>query len=160
MVATNKQTLTVVLEVPEGYELTGEFREPLKGDTFLMYGDRGGITTGSRVFARPILRKVWQPPKWLPGGRWVWKFDGRWWASQTEPRPAEADKYLGEFVSNDDNEVDVANLAMLLGVTFNAPPVNKILISHGSTSKVSHAPPEETPDPYRQRYMRKAEGTH
>ena len=61
----SKQTLTVEVEVPEGYELTGEVRPPQLGEYFLDCDwknlARSTINYGTRAY--PILRKAenWKP---------------------------------------------------------------------------------------------------
>ena len=61
-----KATLTVEFDVPEGYEYTGEFRHPVKGETFLrgLATGRYSVDTASYTYESvrsPILRKtqVW-----------------------------------------------------------------------------------------------------
>ena len=61
--AKQTMTFTAEFEVPEGYELTGEFRVPKKNEWFINWYDRiekaAHDMDGQRVILRPA-------PKWRP----------------------------------------------------------------------------------------------
>ena len=83
----SKQTLTMELDVPDGYELTGEVRPPRRGEPNLtLPGSKFNVAGHDfDCESRVILRKGWEAPAWVPEGCWVyWSADG-WYASLDEP---------------------------------------------------------------------------
>lgn len=80
-----KQTLE--LEVPEGWELTGEYRAPKPGDYFI--NSRGRVfdyCSTQLTTPKPIVRRVWQWPEWLKAGWTAMDKNGIWWAYTEKPR--------------------------------------------------------------------------
>ena len=121
----SKQTLTVDLDVPEGFELTGEYRTAIHDEYYLIDNHLVGcclINTRSDKY--PILREAWKPPAWLPNGCWVYKFYDDWFVSTTEPQPFGVESYRSpsNFV--------MLELFRLFGGEFMPPPVNKIQVKH------------------------------
>jgi len=79
-------------EPPAGYELTGEYRKPNMGERFIsttvtncaaQYS--GCNLDRSNGVNRWILRKAWQPPKWMPEGSWLYLSPKGWWVTPTKP---------------------------------------------------------------------------
>jgi hypothetical protein len=138
-----KQTVTIELEVPEGYEATGEYRCVRYGEVYL---DRGfeAVTMDSQRetnFHWPILRRKPDPvqewlaacPKWIPEGVWIYRNHNQWRASRFEPKPIKCD---GQGYTSDDcgasllgiHSVDA--LVNLLG-GFTPPPVDCLQVKRG-----------------------------
>lgn len=81
----SKQTLT--LDVPDGWDLNGEFRRPKAGDIALIKGVPTECShLGEWHYPYPILRKAWAPPKYLPEGCWLYKHaNGEWFVCYHKP---------------------------------------------------------------------------
>ena len=83
-----KQEITITVDIPEGYEATGEFRYPVSGELYLVENESCADRASSeQIFGRRrfILRKKWTPPEFLRPGWIAQMFDGRWFWSDTEP---------------------------------------------------------------------------
>lgn len=126
------QKVTIEVDVPEGYEATGEWRWPRTGEP--------ALTTTGRAFcahaddecgrrgARIILRKLPDPVEewlaqhsWLPVGRWVYRHHGGyWWITDKQPEP-HRDAY---DVSDASYDIGVEEIARVFGHTFTPPPVD------------------------------------
>jgi hypothetical protein len=100
-----KQKLEIEVEVPEGYEATGEFRLPKKGDYFLnSCGDLNLSTNdwnnsnymNSYANQRIILRKKYQWPTWLKARYIAMDKDKGWWAYDSRPILYERGWKIGE----------------------------------------------------------------
>lgn len=82
-----KQTIEV--DLPDGYEPTGEVRPPKVGDHYLNYwrevhlSDRDFYADQYRVIVRP----VWKWPEWLKAPYIAMDSDGLWWAFAVKPMP-------------------------------------------------------------------------
>ena len=124
-----KQTVTVEVDCPAGYELTGEYRVPRKDEWYLC----GGIAQQCeghdyRYATYFILRKLWQPPSWLPDGCWCYKNTANdWYVTDKEPLP-ELDRVRKCTAQSDALCFSANALAKLHGETFVPPPVDKIQI--------------------------------
>lgn len=79
----------ITIDVPEGYEWTGEVRLPLAGETYLDLDIGREVDTAFQdyvVCVRPILRSKWKPPAWLREGTWVaMDLGGNWYAYGGKP---------------------------------------------------------------------------
>lgn len=80
--------ITIDVEVPDGYEPTGEYRWPNPNEPFLAYTGNVvtmpiGDTVGRRG-NRIILRKKWAFPAWFPNGRWLVYRYGSWYVGDRE----------------------------------------------------------------------------
>lgn len=112
---STKQKLNVYVDVPQGYELTGEFRQPKRGENFLL--DSIAACATSHKGAYPILRKVWEAASWMPKGSYLYKeIYGTWFFSKSCPTP----RYDGSYRSTGE-EANAVMLASLYGKTFVAP---------------------------------------
>ena len=122
----SKQTLTVDLDVPEGYELTGELRLPKRGETILCPKEVVKyIYTDHITDMCPLLRKVWKPPAWLPNGCWVYRFCDDWYVSTTEPQSCDSGKSYRSPCN-----FGMLELVRLFGGEFVPPSVNNIQVKH------------------------------
>lgn len=77
------QKITIDVEVPDGYEATGEWRWPNADEPFLTVAGTVctmhiGDTVGRRG-NRIILRKKWAFPAWFPNGWWLMYCGGDWY---------------------------------------------------------------------------------
>lgn len=113
-------------KAPAGYELTGEYRQPLEGESWI---DPSGfphnhfrnnyIPAMGNDTRRWILRKVWQAPAWMPKGAWLYhNYGGSWCISRNQPFTT-SNCGLGCFASV--NGVLATSLAALHGETFTPP---------------------------------------
>jgi hypothetical protein len=122
-----QQTITLTIDVPEGYELTGEFRPPKQGEQVRC--DDGRVIAAPHDFCAPffILRRTWQPPAWIPDGVWVYRmYQDAWFITNMEPITRD-----GHYTMRHDVNavaVDANSLAGLHNDTFTPPPVNKIQV--------------------------------
>lgn len=83
-----KQQVTIEVDIPEGYEATGEFRGVNPGDGFYL-DDFGAavprtndISLGTRK--RLILKKKWVWPAWLTAHCIAMDADGNWYAYEND----------------------------------------------------------------------------
>lgn len=122
------QTITIEVDVPEGWEATGEYRRVTRGERYLTCAN--GVQyvgtwcpkhepSGSKYI---VLRKAWQPEPWMPEGSWVYKSEwGSWFLSDTAPDCPHWREGTG---------FPIANLSKLFGWHFTPPPVDKIQVRH------------------------------
>lgn len=131
------QKVTLDVDVPEGYEATGEWRRPI-GDEPHIIGDGRVMVAhpndfGARMLYRIILRKLPDPVEewlaqhpWLPEGRWVYRFASSpkcWGISQAQPYPD--DTALTTYSTAVGKcSVNAFQFAGVLGQTFTPPPVD------------------------------------
>jgi hypothetical protein len=81
-----KQQITIEVDIPEGWEATGEYRKPTDCDHWLP-ADGGPVIRGAYPFLRVILRKR-QPP--IADDAWPdWVAEGAWYG-----RDEDGDAYL------------------------------------------------------------------
>jgi len=81
-----KQQVTLELEVPEGYEVTGEYRMLEKGDIYISYEGLKAVATESYSGApRFILKKKWEWPTWLKARCIVKHEEGKWFSTTSIP---------------------------------------------------------------------------
>jgi hypothetical protein len=121
-----KQSVVLELEVEAGYEPTGEYRSPVPGDWCLMHDGRAWRCDCRGIGSQLILRKTWQPPKWLPDGCWVYKYDDVWRVSKTNPVRAEG-------VASDFNPT-LGSLYVLFDDVFETAPsktCDAVQVKHG-----------------------------
>lgn len=78
--------ITIDVPIPDGYEATGEFRDPKPGE--LRIGKYGNICTSECVDGRRIiLRKSFVWPEWVKDGMWYTRdYDGEERLHLDEPR--------------------------------------------------------------------------
>lgn len=130
-----QQTLTITVDVPEGYEAV-DFRRPLCGEVSVPIDDTFALPETLRHPAEIgtchlILRRVWTPPAWLPEGCWVWKsIYYAWCASRNEPQESAS----GSYYMPDGVVVICTALAHLHNATFEPPPTDKIQVRHTPTA--------------------------
>jgi hypothetical protein len=85
------QQLTIGVEVPAGYEATGEFRWPKAGEPFLTNSGTASNSSANDVCGlsqnRIILRKLWSFPEWFGKGWWLYKncHSSNWLVTDCEP---------------------------------------------------------------------------
>ena len=127
-----EQEITIKLNVPEGYELTGEYRTPRYADAYLTII---GNISGCRHFvkgSRFILRKKWRAPDWIPDGAWVYQHGqtGVWWVARS--KPSYDDRYGSgvwlDGTGDGTGDVHAMSIARLHNDTFSPPPVDCIQV--------------------------------
>lgn len=108
----------IELDLPEGFEFTGEYRAPELGEWFLNWQNQPQQHSGnagmSYANVKLILRKVWQPPKWQPPkwlkAKWVaMDEDGSWWAFSIKPERS-TDRWISdepEYIFLDPERLDI-----------------------------------------------------
>lgn len=124
-----KQTVTLEIDVPEGYEATGDS---------MSY--QGGLDFSGReyVIARACIRKLPDPVEdwlkahpWLPEGRWVYRWSTSWYITDIQPEKLAGD--LGynssQWAAFDSKPKD---LAAIFGHTFTPPPVDLVQVKRPS----------------------------
>lgn len=117
----SKQKIEIEVDAPEGYELTGEYRQVQKGEFFLNCVNIACSRHGpASLGAYLILRKKWEAPKWLHRGVWLYKDCGSWWVSNHDP---ECFAFHGTYTFQLESLVNVLDYR-----DFEKPPVNKIFI--------------------------------
>lgn len=83
------QTFEITADVPEGWEVTGEYRPPRKGDQYLRPMDRR-VEVAGWDFDNDciIIRPAWQWPEFIRPGWWLsHNCYGNWFLSEKEPKP-------------------------------------------------------------------------
>lgn len=112
-----KQKIEVEVDFPDEYEATGEFRMPSDGEYYITREgcvmDRNAQVNGPQI----ILRKKYEPPKWLKPGTWIYENDGKWFASNREPS-----RCCAGYISNHPSVT--TKLSNDLFPSFTPPPVN------------------------------------
>lgn len=85
----HKQQITIEIDIPDGFEATGEFRIPDERNEYWLSsggelcGPHNGMATvcGNRI----ILRKIWEWPTWLKMPYIAMDKDGLWFAYSCMP---------------------------------------------------------------------------
>ena len=82
-----KQEITITVDIPEGYEATGEFRYPVSGELYLENEGCADRASSEQIFGRHrfILREKWAPPEFLRPGWIAMDDDGNWFWHESEP---------------------------------------------------------------------------
>lgn len=87
-----KQKIEIEVELTDGFEVTGEYRAPLRGEWFICTGSFMALQCDDDGYslARVILRKSYVPPSWAVPGSWLYKhgLDSDW--SYSSDRPVES----------------------------------------------------------------------
>jgi hypothetical protein len=94
---TRTVTETIDIQIPDGYEWTGEVRKPVKGDLYIFHCPRfkslnknGKVAVavdGNFDYEYPIVRKTWTAPACFPKGSWLYRdFCGTWFVSDQIPK--------------------------------------------------------------------------
>ena len=129
-----KQQVTLEIEVPEGWEATGEYRSVRYGETYL-----GSDWSPTRMTSQreteaqwPILRRKPDPvtewiasaPAWLEG-LWVYRTAGDCWlVSRTQPTKNSVGGGFSCFPGDHYTSHSAASLSRLFGESFTPPPVD------------------------------------
>lgn len=84
-----KQKIEIEVELTDGFEVTGEYRAPLRGEWFICTGSFMALQCDDDGYslARVILRKSYVPPAWLKPGVTLYSNYGRWYATDGEVAP-------------------------------------------------------------------------
>lgn len=88
-----KQKIEIELDVPDGWELTGEFRKAEVGEYSITADEplhKWTIPTSSSYF---IVRKKWQWPEWLKAEWIAMDRNGRWFGYDRKPDRTSQDWY-------------------------------------------------------------------
>lgn len=112
------QTFNLSIEVPDGYEATGEYRTPTNGETYLTPG--GVVATGPAEERYFILRRGWIPPTWLPVDNWLYNNSEQWCITNREPRQGRPNEWPRAGAGG--VTISVKSLALIYGQTFISPP--------------------------------------
>ncbi len=116
-----KQTLTIEVDVPDGWMATGEYRPPNKGEHYLQTGKSQAYFTPTVDFL--ILRKTWQPPAWMVEhyrGCWLYCIEREWLVNRTEPVLNDNGRYCR--MNDAPLSIDADTLAALHSAEFQPPP--------------------------------------
>lgn len=126
----HKETITVTVDVPDGYELTGELRPPKAGEISLMWGNPISFYKWNEDASAPcfILRKAWIPPAWMPEGYWLYKAADGWYISKTEP-----EKIGDHFAVSGKDGGSLCKLTHTGAHAVNSLSILKIQIKHAKT---------------------------
>lgn len=118
------QTITLNVDIPEGYEATGEFRLPLKGEAYLdKYGEviiasYNYCGDGSYI----ILRKTWTPPACLKNAAaFAREESGEWYAHIVETHIKETYITGTGYWSHTGGSVHAESACKLAGETWTPP---------------------------------------
>lgn len=126
-----EQEITIKLDVPEGYELTGEYRKPRLDESYLFHSNSLWCC-GSVKTEEFILRKKWQAPDWIPDGAWVYQHGqtGVWWVARS--KPSYDDRYGSgvwlDGTGDETGDVHAMSIARLHNDAFSPPPVDCIQV--------------------------------
>lgn len=134
----DEHELTIRVEVPDGYELTGEFRIPVRGERVLFHtGQETAVEIVTEYMLnvapkrpRIIVRRAWIAPSWIPDGAWVYQTPcNEWFMISERPKESSIDGryYHPEWKQK---AVPLAQLAATHRAVFNPPPVNCIQVLH------------------------------
>ena len=95
-----KQKIEIEVDVPDGWEATGEYRVPYIGDFYVHHTGSSPIAFQNVVIGprnvvigpRIILRKKYVPPSWLKPGTWIYKHgsESHWSCSNVRPVVSES----------------------------------------------------------------------
>ena len=133
-----KQQVTIEVDVPSGYRLTGEYRHSRHGEYVMdccgqIFCD--GRPTGLTHAKYFILEKVdpWTLPDWLawlPDDCWIFRNRfGHWTVSNIEPVTITGANNFNWLTTKEGGEsLDVPTLLRMIGQIWNPPPVNCIRI--------------------------------
>ena len=125
------QKVTLEVDVPEGYEATGEWRWPRTGEpaltttgrAFCAHADDECGRRGSRIILRklpdPVEEWLAQHP-WLPEGCYVYRCQGELFISRWEPHSS---KY-GYRCNDCGRALELRTFAAIAGKEFYGPPVD------------------------------------
>ena len=82
-----KQQITIEVDIPDGYEATGEFRCPNVGEYWIYDHCLPACGLGFVLPHSPrlILRKTWQWPEWLKAPWIAMDKNGEWYAYKEQP---------------------------------------------------------------------------
>lgn len=133
------QKVTLSIDIPEGYEATGEYRVPRAGECILTDQGVEPCDAGDLCLSYLIVREKWQPPDFLSDGAWVWKdYSGEFCVSHTtnrdycaEPKSNVSSEDATYWVPRENGQVAVArlrDLCLLLGVDYVPPPTAKLQV--------------------------------
>lgn len=113
------QTFSLSIDVPDGYEATGEYRKAVSGDIILLSDGTAMAWVALSPTAEKhfILRRAWTPPTWLPIDNWLYFNGSKWRLTNRQPRMLNNEVQLATGAT----VVDVAVLAAILGQTWSAP---------------------------------------
>lgn len=95
-----EQEITIKVDIPDGYEATGEFRFPRKGESHLEWPDMNNIMVAGLDYVHKrhiILRKKWQWPEWLKLPYIAMDHNGEWFAFSEKPTKYDTDWDGGLF---------------------------------------------------------------
>ena len=114
-----RQMVMMEVDVPPGYEATGEWRPAQEGECFLDDVSSDPEVAGrNHDYSSIILRPKWQPPACFPDGAGI----GRW--TQTG---------RGWWVTHNGVTLDADDLAQIYGETFTPPEgVTTIQVQRGT----------------------------
>jgi hypothetical protein len=118
------QTFQLTLDVPDGWEATGEYREPTALENYLTREGRVGTGIGPAGISCFILRRAWVPPTWMPIDNWLYNNSEQWRVTNRAPRvPTPESGGWGRSVTGAIT-VEARVLAALYGQTFTPPPAH------------------------------------
>lgn len=82
-----KQKSEIEVDVPDGWEATGEWRPARQGEAVIHPDHCHAFVMNTEGMSnRIILRKKYVPPSWLKPGTWLFQTEsGIWYASRSEP---------------------------------------------------------------------------
>lgn len=142
-----KTKVEIEVDVPEGFELTGEIRPPMVGEWFLTNFEEARVCEADYAMRRLILRKVeppapaWEWPEWLTA-EWICinpYNEGHWFMSNVEPIASESGGWHGwNWKGNQKLEIDLSLFA------FTPPPVTDWRESKRRNPKFVEAVKRET----------------
>lgn len=80
-----KQQITIEVDIPDGYEATGEFRSPGLDEVYLQRGEVKRSRFDHYASDFVIVRKKWQWPDWLKAPWIAMDKNGEWYAYKEQP---------------------------------------------------------------------------
>lgn len=106
--------IEIEVDIPDGYEATGEYRQPKSGDYWIdpKTDELARFPLYHAKDRRVILRKAWKPEPWMPKNGCRLKYresTGAW----EFVRPSSRSTYI---------YIDANELAEMFGHTFSPPP--------------------------------------
>ena len=144
----HKETVTIEVDVPDGYKLTGEYRQSRHGEYVMdcwgevFYEQR---QRGSKLIKYFILetRATWTLPDWLawlPDDCWLYRNNyGCWTVSNMEPTTVMGCGSLnGLNLKERGTSLDIAALLRVIDQIWNPPPVDCIRIRDARKGVVKH----------------------
>jgi len=113
-----KQKIEIEVDVPDGWEVTGEYRKPLDHEPYISkegwLAERNIGVDGPRI----ILRKKYVPPAWLKPGTWLFFNGVDWFATNVKPESS------GTLYQGVQGPCVCSRLAKELFPDFVPPPTN------------------------------------